>query len=143
MTQPKPFKIAVPQATLDGIREKVRAYEWHEMPRGAGLENSWAYGANLDYMKSLCAYWADGYDWRKWEAALNRFPQFTARVEDIDIHFYRVEGAGPPLILSHGWPGSVFEFLHIVDKLAKDFTFRGRRHSRKFLGLMTASFAKK
>jgi microsomal epoxide hydrolase len=122
MTDIKPFKIDVPQAVLDGVRDKVRAYEWHEMPRGAGLENSWAYGANLDYMKSLCAYWADGYDWRKWEAELNRFPQFTARVEDIDIHFYRVDGSGPPLILSHGWPGSVFEFLHIIETLAKDFT---------------------
>ena len=87
-----PFKIDIPQATLDAIRAKVRAYEWHEMPRGAGLEDSWAYGANLDFMKALCAYWADGYDWRKWEAELNRFPQFTARVEDIDIHFYRVDG---------------------------------------------------
>ncbi|MEI9930486.1 MAG: epoxide hydrolase [Rhizomicrobium sp.] len=81
-----------------------------------------AYGANLDYMRSLCAYWANGYDWRKWEAELNRFPQFKARVEDIDIHFYRVDGNGPPLILSHGWPGSVFEFLHTIDSLAKDFT---------------------
>jgi len=122
MTDIKPFKIDVPEAMLDGIYAKVRAYEWHEMPRGSGLENSWAYGANLDYMKALCAYWADGYDWRKWEAELNRFPQFTARVEDIDIHFYRVDGNGPPLILSHGWPGSVFEFLHIIDNLKRDFT---------------------
>ena len=122
MTDIRPFKIDVPQAMLDGIRAKVRAYEWHEMPRGAGIENSWAYGANLDYMKALCAYWADGYDWRKWEAELNRFPQFTARVEDIDIHFYRIDGNGPPLILSHGWPGSVFEFLHVIDELAKNFT---------------------
>jgi pimeloyl-ACP methyl ester carboxylesterase len=116
-----PFKINIPQATLDAIRAKVRAYEWHEMPRGAGLEGSWAYGANLDFMKALCAYWVDGYDWRKWEAALNAFPQFTAKVEDIDLHFYRENGSGPapkPLILSHGWPGSVFEFLHIIDKLA-------------------------
>jgi microsomal epoxide hydrolase len=116
-----PFKINIPQATLDAISAKVRAYEWHEMPRGAGLEGSWAYGANLDFMKALCAYWVDGYDWRKWETALNAFPQFTAKVEDIDLHFYRENGSGPspkPLILSHGWPGSVFEFLHIIDKLA-------------------------
>jgi microsomal epoxide hydrolase len=118
----QPFKIDIPQSVLDGIRAKVRAFEWHEMPRGSGIENSWAYGANLDYMKALCAYWADGYDWRKWETELNRFPQFTARVEDIDIHFCRIDGNGPPLILSHGWPGSVFEFLHIIDELAKDFT---------------------
>ncbi|HTP75391.1 MAG TPA: epoxide hydrolase [Rhizomicrobium sp.] len=115
------FKINVPQATLDSIRAKVRAYEWHEMPRGDGLDGSWAFGANLDFMKALCAYWVDGYDWRKWESALNVFPQFTARVEDIDLHFYLVKGSGAapkPLILSHGWPGSVFEFLHIIDKLA-------------------------
>lgn len=118
---PTPFKISIPQATLDAIRAKVRAYEWHEMPVGDGLEGTWAYGANLDYMKRLCAYWADGYDWRKWEAALNAFPQFTAKVEDIDIHFIRESGSGKaptPLILSHGWPGSVFEFLHIIDMLA-------------------------
>ncbi len=120
-SMPAAFKIDIPQSVIDGILAKVRAYEWHEMPRGAGIEDSWAYGANLDYMKSLCAYWADGYDWRKAEAALNRFAQFTARVEDIDIHFYR-EGSGPALILSHGWPGSVFEFLHLIDTLAKDFT---------------------
>jgi microsomal epoxide hydrolase len=117
----KPFKIAVPQQTLDAIRAKVRAYDWHEMPRGDGLEGSWAYGANLDFMRTLCAYWIDGYDWRKWEAALNAFPQFTATVEDIDLHFYHEVGSGPapkPLILSHGWPGSVFEFLHLIDRLA-------------------------
>jgi microsomal epoxide hydrolase len=112
----KPFKIEVPQSTLDAIRAKVRAYEWHEMPRGP------------DYMRSLCAYWADGYDWRKWERELNRFPQFTAPIEGLDIHFYHVEGSGPapkPLILSHGWPGSVFEFLHIIEPLAHPEKFGG------------------
>ena len=121
MSAPKPFKIEVPQTTLDAIRAKVRAYEWHEMPVGDGLDGTWLYGANLEFMKSLCAYWADGFDWRKQEAELNRFPQFKAQIDDLDIHFYRENGSGPsprPLILSHGWPGSVFEFLHIVDKLA-------------------------
>jgi pimeloyl-ACP methyl ester carboxylesterase len=118
---PQPFKIDVPQTMLDAIRAKVRAYEWHEMPVGEGLEGSWAYGANLDFMKALCGYWADGYDWRKWETALNRFPQFTAEIDGLAIHYYRETGSGPtpkPLILSHGWPGSVFEFLHVIDKLA-------------------------
>ena len=125
---PTPFKIDIPLATLDAIAAKVRTYEWHEMPRGPGLENTWSYGANLDFLRALCAYWLDGYDWRKWEAALNRFPQYTARVEDIDIHFYHVAGSGPspkPLILSHGWPGSVFEFLHIIEKLAHPERFGG------------------
>ena len=125
---PKPFKIEIPQATLDTIKEKVRAYDWHEMPRGSGLEGSWAYGANLDFMRELCTYWVERYGWRRWEAELNRFPQFTAKVEDIDIHFYRVDGSGPtprPLILSHGWPGSVFEFLHIIEPLAHPERFGG------------------
>ena len=125
---PTPFKIEIPQATLDAIRKKVRDYEWHEMPRGPGLEGSWAYGANLDFLRALCRYWVEGYDWRKWEAALNRFPQFLANVDGLDIHFIRENGSGAeprPLILSHGWPGSVFEFLHIVEMLAHPERFGG------------------
>jgi Epoxide hydrolase N terminus len=124
----RPFRIEVPQDTLDAIRAKVRGYEWHEAPRGVGLESSWAYGANLDFMKRLCAYWAEEYDWGKWEAELNRFPQSIADVDGLDIHFYLEEGSGPspcPLILSHGWPGSVFEFLHIIEKLAHPERFGG------------------
>ncbi|HTK79151.1 MAG TPA: epoxide hydrolase [Rhizomicrobium sp.] len=128
MSDVRPFKIAVEQPVLDRIRDRVRAYEWHEAPSGPGLDSSWAYGANLNFIKSLCAYWANEYDWRKWEAELNRFPQFIARVDDLDIHFYRETGSGPsptPLILSHGWPGSVFEFVHIIEKLAHPERFGG------------------
>ncbi len=128
MSDARPFRIAVEQHVLDRIRDRVRAYEWHEAPRGAGLENSWAYGTSLNFMKSLCAYWASEYDWRKWEAELNRFPQFIAHADDLDIHFYREDGSGPssrPLILSHGWPGSVFEFVHIIQKLAHPERFGG------------------
>jgi microsomal epoxide hydrolase len=128
MTSPRPFRIEVPEPTIESIRAKVRAYEWHEMPRGAGLEGTWAYGANLDFMRDLCAYWVDGYDWRKWEAELNRFPQFRAHVEDVHIHFYKEVGSGEsprPLVLSHGWPGSVFEFLHIIEPLAHPERFGG------------------
>jgi microsomal epoxide hydrolase len=124
----KPFQIAIPQTTIARINRRVRDFEWHEMPRGAGLDGTWAYGANLDYMKRLAAYWIGDYDWRKEEEALNRFPQFTADVDGLDIHFYRVEGSGPspqPLILSHGWPGSVLEFLHIIEKLAHPERFGG------------------
>lgn len=128
MAEPTPFKIDVPDAMLNAIRAKVRAYEWHEAPRGEGLEDSWAYGANLKFMKALCRYWAEEYDWRKWEKALNGFPQFTARVEGQDLHFYKEVGSGSrpkPLILSHGWPGSVFEFLHIIEPLAHPERFGG------------------
>src|SRR5690242_12974940 len=124
----KSFRIDVPQPLLDRIRERVRGYEWHEMPRGEGLEGTWAYGANLEFMKDLCRYWAESYDWRRWEKELNRFPQFTAKVEGLDLHFYLEEGSGPkprPLVLSHGWPGSVFEFLHIIEPLAHPERFGG------------------
>jgi len=128
MPAPRPFRIDVPQAALDAIRARVAAYDWHEMPRGPGLEGSWAYGANLDFMRALCAYWTDHYDWRKWEAALNRFPQFKADANGLDIHFYLEHGSGPspqPLILSHGWPGSVFESLHVIEPLAHPERFGG------------------
>ena len=128
MSAPKPFRIDVPQSTINAIAKKVHDYEWHEMPSGPGLEDSWAYGANLGYMKQLCQYWLQSYDWRKWEAELNRFPQFTATVDGIDIHFYREEGSGATpkaLILNHGWPGSVFEFLHLIEKLAHPERFGG------------------
>ena len=128
MIAAKPFQIAIPQTTIARINRRVRDYEWHEMPRGAGLDGTWAYGANLDYMKRLAAYWIGDYDWRKEEEALNRFPQFIANVDGLDIHFYRVDGSGPspqPLIPSHGWPGSVFEFLHIIEKLAHPERFGG------------------
>ena len=76
---------------------------------------------NLDYMKELCAYWLDAFDWRAQEEKLNRFPHFTVPVQGIDIHFIHERGSGQaplPLLISHGWPGSVSEFLEIVDPLA-------------------------
>jgi microsomal epoxide hydrolase len=79
-------------------------------------------------MKALANYWAKEYDWRKAEANLNRYPQFIARVGDYDIHFYHVKGRGPkpmPLILTHGWPGSVFEFLEAIGPLSEPASFGG------------------
>ncbi|MDH5411735.1 MAG: epoxide hydrolase, partial [Alphaproteobacteria bacterium] len=91
------------------------------------------YGANLDYMKELCAYWVDGFDWRKQEAAINRFDHFIAPAGGIDLHFIhekgtRANGGGPapmPLVISHGWPGSVVEFLDIIEPLAHPERFGG------------------
>ena len=120
----RPFHIAVPDETLDRIRAKVAGYAWHEMPADGG----WAYGTNLDYMKALCAYWLEDFDWRVQEAALNRFAQFTAPVGDIDIHFIHERGSGPaplPLLISHGWPSSVVEFREIIEPLAHPERFGG------------------
>ena len=88
----------------------------------------WRYGANWDYLKSLAEYWSTTFDWRKAEASLNRYPQFVARVQDFDVHFYHVKGRGPrpvPLILTHGWPGSVFEFLEAIGPLTDPARFGG------------------
>ena len=117
MSTARPFRIAVPDETLEGIRARVADYPWHEMPDDGG----WAYGANLDYMKELCAYWVNEFDWRRHEAAMNRFSHFTAPVEGIDLHFIHEKGSGDSplaLIISHGWPGSVVEFLDIIEPLA-------------------------
>jgi microsomal epoxide hydrolase len=79
-------------------------------------------------MKALAAYWTSAFDWRRAEANLNRYPQFLARVEDFDIHFYHVKGRGPsplPLVLTHGWPGSVFEFLEAIGPLSDPARFGG------------------
>ena len=117
MTLPKPFHIEVSDEVLERIRAKVTGYVWHEMP----VDGGWAYGANLDYMKELCAYWLAEFDWRAQEERLNRFSHFTAPVDGIDIHFIHERGSGPaplPLLISHGWPGSVSEFVEIIDPLA-------------------------
>jgi pimeloyl-ACP methyl ester carboxylesterase len=119
-----PFRIEVPDKVLDRIRARVAEYAWHEMPDDGG----WAYGANLDYMKELCAYWLDEYDWRTHEAAINRFSHFIAPVDGIDLHFIHEKGSGfapMPLIISHGWPGSIVEFLDIIEPLAHPERFGG------------------
>jgi pimeloyl-ACP methyl ester carboxylesterase len=121
----RPFKIEVLDETLNQIRQRVADYPWHEMPDDGG----WNYGANLDYMKELCAYWVDEFDWRKQEAMLNRFSHYKAPVDGIDMHFICEKGSGPapmPLLISHGWPGSVAEFAEIIEPLAHPERFGGR-----------------
>ena len=120
----RPFQVDVPVETLELIRSQVASYAWHEMPDDGG----WAYGTNLEYMKELCAYWLDEFDWRAQEAAINRFPHFIAPVDGIDLHFIHEKGSGPaplPLIISHGWPGSIVEFLEIIEPLAHPERFGG------------------
>ena len=117
MSPPRSFRIQVPDEVLEDIRARVAAYPWHEMPDDGG----WDYGTNLDYMRELCAWWLERFDWRAQEARLNRFAHFKAPVGGIDIHYIHERGSGPaplPLIISHGWPGSVVEFLDIIEPLA-------------------------
>jgi pimeloyl-ACP methyl ester carboxylesterase len=121
---PRPFRVDIPQTTIDRILNRVRETRWPDRLEA----NDWRYGANWDYMKALAEYWTTQFDWRKAEANLNRYPQFLARVGEYDIHFYHVKGRGPnpvPLILTHGWPGSVFEFLEVIGPLTDPARFGG------------------
>jgi len=113
---PRPFRVNIPSTVIDRILNRVRDTR---LPDRLDASD-WRYGADWDYMKSLAAYWTSQFDWRKAEANLNRYPQFQARVGDYDIHFYHVKGSGSnplPLILTHGWPGSAFEFLEAIGPL--------------------------
>jgi pimeloyl-ACP methyl ester carboxylesterase len=115
-----PFRVNIPQATINRILTRVREARWPDRLDAP----DWRYGVNWDYMKQLASYWTTRFDWRKTEAHLNSHPQFIARVEDYDIHFYHVKGRGPnplPLVLTHGWPGSVVEFIDAIGPLSEDF----------------------
>jgi len=120
----EPFKLNIPDKALQEIYTKVKNYPWHEMPDDGG----WKYGSNLTYMKEISNYWVKDFDWRKHEAEINTFSNFTTVVDDIEMHFIQEKGSGSnptPLLLMHGWPGSVVEFLHIIEKLAHPEKFGG------------------
>ena len=122
---PRPFHVDIPQTTIDRILHRVRDTQWPDRLDAT----DWRYGANWDYMKALAQYWVERFDWRNAEANLNRYPQFLARVGDYDIHFYHVKGRGSakpmPLILTHGWPGSVLEFIEAIGPLSDPASFGG------------------
>jgi pimeloyl-ACP methyl ester carboxylesterase len=121
----KPFKVKIPNSLIQEIKDKVKKYPWHEMPS----EGGWEYGTNLDYMKEISNYWVNDFDWNKHQEEINKFSNFISKVEEIDIHFIYEKGSGinpTPLLLMHGWPGSIVEFLHIIKKLAHPEKFGGR-----------------
>jgi epoxide hydrolase len=112
----RPFRVDIPQADLDDLRERLHRTRWPDELPGAG----WSRGVPLGYLQGLAAYWADGYDWRKQEARLNEHPQFTTTIDGANVHFLHVRSPEPealPLILTHGWPGSAVEFLNIIGPL--------------------------
>jgi epoxide hydrolase len=115
-TEIRPFQIDIPQADLDDLQDRLARSRWPDELPGVG----WSRGVPLDYIKELAEYWQNEYDWRKWEAKLNEYPQFTTTVDAQNIHFLHVRSPEPdalPLILTHGWPGSIVEFLHIIGPL--------------------------
>lgn len=117
MTSIEPFSVNVSDQQIEAIKARVVKFPWHEMPDDGG----WGYGTNLDYMKEFCNYWVTEFDWRKQEQRINRYSNFKTPIDDIDIHFIHEKGSGPnprPLIISHGWPGTIVEFLDFIDLLA-------------------------
>ena len=113
----RPFRIDIPQADLDDLTERLARTRWPDELPGVG----WSRGVPLDYLKQLAGYWRDGYDWRKHEARLNELPQFTTTIDGQPIHFLHIRSPEPealPLILTHGWPGSIMEFLNVIGPLA-------------------------
>jgi len=120
----KSFKINIPNQELEVIYTKVKKYPWHEMTNNDG----WKYGTDLNYLKKISKYWIEEFDWRKYEKKINKFSNFISNVDDLDIHFIHEKGSGvnpTPLLLMHGWPGSIIEFLHIIEKLAHPEKFGG------------------
>src|SRR5262245_679095 len=111
------FELHVDDAVLVDVHERLSRVRWPDEPPDAP---GWRYGTNLDYLRALVAYWRDDFDWRAQEARLNAFPQFTQDIAGCRVHFLHVAGAGPapmPLVLSHGWPGSVVEFTKLIPLL--------------------------
>jgi pimeloyl-ACP methyl ester carboxylesterase len=112
-----PFRIAVPQAALDDLKARLAATRWSDESPGPG----WSRGVPLDYLKELAGYWRTKYDWRSHEAKLNAHPQFTTTIDGQTVHFLHVRSPEPeatPLMLIHGWPGSVVEFLDVIGPLS-------------------------
>ncbi|MGH7840285.1 MAG: epoxide hydrolase family protein [Candidatus Binataceae bacterium] len=116
MADIRPFKIEVSEALLEDLRERLERTRFpDEVP-----DTGWEYGTNLAYMRELVEYWRTKYDWRRQEAALNRFDHFKTNLDGLDLHFIHAKGRGPnpkPLLLSHGWPGTIYEFMEIIPML--------------------------
>lgn len=120
MTAITPFTIAIPDADVADLKARLNAAR---LPRPAPVSD-WSRGVPNDYLAGLAAYWRDGFNWRKEEAHLNRFPHFTTVVDGQTMHFVHVRSANPdatPLVLCHGWPGSFVEFDRIIEPLSADF----------------------
>jgi pimeloyl-ACP methyl ester carboxylesterase len=110
------FTIAIPQATLDDLRDRLAHTRWPDEVEGAG----WNYGTNLAYLQELVDYWQHQFDWRAQEKKLNAFAQFRTQIDGLDIHFLHERGKGPnplPLVLTHGWPDSFYRMHKLLPLL--------------------------
>jgi pimeloyl-ACP methyl ester carboxylesterase len=120
----RPFTVAIADSEIDDLRRRLARTRW---PNPETVPD-WSQGVRLENAKSLINYWEREYDWRRFESDLNRFPQFLTAIDGLDIHFIHVESKNPnamPLILTHGWPGSIVEFLKLIGPLTDPVAFGG------------------
>jgi pimeloyl-ACP methyl ester carboxylesterase len=118
------FRIAIPDAALEDLRARLARTRWPDEVN----DDAWSYGMSLPVLRRLVEYWADRFDWRAQEAALNRLPQFRAEIDGLPIHFVHARGVGPkpfPLVLTHGWPGSFIEMRRILPMLTDPVSHGG------------------
>ena len=121
----RPFRVNVPHADLADLRRRLAATRW---PNKELVEDR-SQGVQLATLKELARYWATEYNWRKAEAKLNAFPQFVTKIDGVDIHFIHVKSRHPnalPVIITHGWPGSVIELLEVIGPLTNPTAHGGR-----------------
>src|SRR6476661_10439836 len=115
-TEIRPFHVEIPDEQIDDLRRRISATRWPSKELVADRSQ----GVQLATLQKLARYWATDYDWRKCEAALNAVPQFVTTIDGVDIHFIHVRSKLPnalPIIITHGWPGSIIEQLKIIDPL--------------------------
>jgi epoxide hydrolase len=116
----RPFRIEVPDSVLDDLRDRLVRTRWPDQIPGSG----WDYGTDLTYLQDLCEHWATKFDWRVQEERFNRWPHFLTEIDGQQIHFIHARSDDPnalPLIVTHGWPGSVAEFLDVIEPLRENF----------------------
>lgn len=111
-----PFKLSIAQSTLDDLQARLRLSRWPDKE----TVTDWSQGVPLAAIQELCEYWQTGYDWRRCEALLNSYPQFTTTIDGVEFYFLHIRSKHKnalPIVLTHGWPGSILEFRHVIDKL--------------------------
>ena len=116
MSKVVPFTAHFTDDAIVDLRDRLRRTRWPE----TATVDDWSQGVPLDYLRELCAYWGAGYDFAAAQQRLNRFPQFRTAIDGLGIHFIHVRSPRPdalPLVLTHGWPGSIVEFLDVIDGL--------------------------
>ncbi|WP_236013445.1 epoxide hydrolase family protein [Paenibacillus glycanilyticus] len=121
----RPFKVNIPEAELKDLRDRIKATRWPEKEPVSDQ----SHGVQLDTIKSLAKYWANDYDWRKVEKKLNSYPQFVTEIDGLDIHFIHVKSkhkGAMPIVITHGWPGSIIEQLKLIDPLTNPTAYGGK-----------------